>query len=110
MGIVWSGYEFAATRLLRGWQAPEAGGIYAISHIVQQGDGTMAPCVLYFGRSNDLSARGIGPSHEKYECWIRHADGPLYVSIHREDDHRRRLYKERRLVKACKPVCNEAYA
>ena len=108
MGIVWNGYEFGSPRLLRGWQAPEAGGIYAVSYIVRRNNGSRMHRALYFGQSADLSTRGIGPSHEKYECWKRHANGPLHVSIHLERDHGRRLYREHRLVEAYEPVCNEA--
>lgn len=109
MSPVWDGCKFEPVQRLRGWQAPQVGGIYAISHITEKADGSRVHRVLYFGKSRDLSSRNIGPDHEKYECWKKHADGPLYVSVHREDDRVRRSNKERDLIEACKPKCNTAH-
>ena len=82
MSPMWNGCRFGPAHLLSGWHAPRAGGIYAISHIVEDADGSRVHSVLYFGQSSDLSSRNIGPGHEKYECWESHADGSLYVSVH----------------------------
>ena len=109
MSPVWNGCKFDHAQRLRGWQAPRFGGIYAISYIVVKVDGSRVHRVLYFGRSRDLSSRNIGPDHAKYKCWKRHAGGPLYVSVHREDDRDRRSDKERDLVEAYEPKCNEIY-
>lgn len=110
MSPMWNGCKFGPAQRLRGWQAPQAGGIYAISHIVEKNDGSRVHSVLYFGLSRDLSSRNIGPGHERYECWKSNADGPLYVSVHLEGDHDLRRDKERDLVEACKPACNTAHA
>ena len=109
MSPMWNGCRFGPAHLLSGWHAPRAGGIYAISHIVENADGLRVHRVLYFGQSSDLSSRNIGPGHEEYECWKSRADGPLYVSVHPEPDYDRRLDKERDLVEACKPGCNTAH-
>ena len=106
----WNGHKFGPAQPLRVWRAPQVAGIYAISYIKEKANGSKVHKVLYFGRSKDLSSRGIGPDHGKYRCWKRHAVGPLYVSVHREDDYRRRLSKERNLIKKCTPLCNTAHA
>lgn len=105
--VPWCGYEFSGAEPLEGWQAPRGGGIYAITYRKDNNDGSAAHAVVYFGESGDLSARGIGPSHEKHGCWMRAAGGRrLYVSIHAEEDEGARLAKERRMVSAWLPKCN----
>ncbi len=109
MSPMLNGCRFGPAHPLSGWHAPRAGGIYAISHIVEDADGSRVHSVLYFGQSSDLSSRSIGPGHEEYECWKSHANGPLYVSVHLEADPGQRLDKERDLVEAYEPDCNEVY-
>lgn len=107
MGVPWCGYEFGPSEPLGGWRAPTCGGIYAITFRKDNDDGSAVHAVVYFGESGDLSARGIGPAHEKYDCWTRAASGrQLYVSVHVEENGDIRRAKEQDLIGAWMPRCN----
>lgn len=107
MGVPWCDYEFGPAEPLDGWEAPHGGGVYAVTFRKDRDDGPTVHVVVYFGESGDLAGRGIGPAHEKYECWARAAAGrTLYVSIHAEENGDRRRAKEQEMIDAWMPRCN----
>lgn len=107
MGVPWCDYEFGPAEPLDGWEAPHGGGVYAVTFRKDRDDGPAVHVVVYFGESGDLAGRGIGPAHEKYECWAQAAAGrTLYVSIHAEENGDRRRAKEQEMIDAWMPRCN----
>ena len=107
MGVTWSGCEFGPAVPLGEWRALPGGGVYAITFRKDNVDGSEVHVVVYFGEAADLAGGGVGPGHERHECWTDAAAGrKLYVSVHADDDGESRRAKERRLVDAWMPRCN----
>ena len=64
--------------------------------------------VLYIGQAENINQR-LMQSHEKYDCWIRHASGqPLKYAVYYYDDstEQQRLGLESQLIAQHRPPCN----
>jgi hypothetical protein len=82
MTISFGGHQFTEPMSLSTWQAPWLSGIYAILRF----DLSASPSpytALYFGETDNFATRGIGKSHDKYDCWALEAgaEADLYISI-----------------------------
>jgi hypothetical protein len=82
MSINFGGYQFTYPVRLSTWQAPWLSGLYAILRF----DLSARPLPykpIYFGETDNFATRGIGKSHDKYDCWALEAgaEADLYISI-----------------------------
>ena len=111
MSINYSGCLFSEPISLTIWQAPSVSGIYAI--LVPDSQARPKPFrVVYFGEAGNLSTRGIGRSHHKYNDWLQQGGtllSNLYIAIYPTLNftEQQRLALEAQLIRDYRPACND---
>ncbi len=93
------------------WKPPRAAGLYAIL-VLDQSVKPQPYRVIYFGETEDFSARGFIKNHNKYPCWMRESGSEhyLYISILPQSwlTPEQRKAAEAVLIAKYRPACNLA--
>lgn len=99
--------EFEGPHPLLQWGPPYMAGIYAI--MMLSGEEKVYHA-LYISESERLSYRSFYRTHNRYNCWEKHAGSiqKLYIAFHRmpksTQDDRKRI--EQLLINHYNPPCN----
>lgn len=106
-----AGYPFEGPRVLGGWTAPSAPGVYAILYKPEPDLHPDRFAVVYVGHADDLSQQRLPFRHPRAGCWITRAGDrwKLYVASYQVPgglrSHREQIAQE--LCSIYHPGCNE---
>ena len=99
-------YNFTPPKQLDGWKLPSYGGVYIITHLINQKPWKLKYEELYIGETENFFERFDG-GHNKHDCCKLHSKGKkLYVSTHKEDRPKERKEKEQTLIEKISTPCN----
>ncbi len=98
-----SGTEYEFDVYPFGESFSEVGAVYVITERTPKSKGGADHTRIYIGQTGDLSERF--DTHHKADCFQRHDAN--CICVHRDDDEDSRLAKERDLLAAYSPPCND---
>jgi hypothetical protein len=105
-----AGLTFEGPRVLAGWTAPAAAGVYAVLYKPDPETKPERYAVTYVGHSDALSAERFPFRHPRAACWVQRAGSrwKVYIATYEVPGggraHREQIARE--LIAIYRPRCN----